>query len=100
MEVAEDLKLRIREYAKRNPDDRPFAERLLALTNRIEFDFEADERARLLALAQDTFERHLETRDHTLRARSRVAALQVDHQRLLTLLEWLSAARRDGQLLH
>jgi hypothetical protein len=98
--VAEDLRLRIREYANQNPDDWPFAERLLALMNQIECDFETDERARLLALTQDTFDRHLETRGHILRARSNVAALQVEHQRLLTLLEWLSAARGDGQLLH
>jgi hypothetical protein len=98
--MAEELWRRVREYANHNPDERPFVERLLALVERIERDFAAEERARLLALAGDTFDRHLETRDLTLRARSGIAALRVDHQRLLTLLEWSTSTRRDDRLLH
>jgi hypothetical protein len=63
--MASELKQRIREHGRRDRRDSFFAERLLDLTERIEREFHGDERARLLSLASEAFERHLTQRDHT-----------------------------------
>jgi hypothetical protein len=97
--VSEKLKRRIREHGRRDRRDSFFAKQLLDLTERIEREFEGNEQERLLALAQDAFDRHLQLRDQTQGVRETLAGLQADQRRLLELFE-LVEARPDGEPLH
>jgi len=97
--MATELKQRIREHGRRDRRDAFFAERLIDLTERIEREFQGEERTRLLALASDAFERHLALRDHTLRVREQLARLKADQQVLRDLFA-LRAARPAGGVLH
>jgi len=96
--MATDLKQRIREYGRRDRRDAFFSERLLEAALRIERDFHGEERARLLELASEAFDRHLAQRDSSLRIRERLARLKAD-QELLSELFALLAARPPGTLL-
>jgi len=97
--MSESLKNRFRAHARTHGDDAAFVERLLALTDRIENDFDGEQRERLLALAMDAFERHVSMRGESNRVRDGLAALQSDQRRLLDLLEFLSE-RPEGARLH
>jgi hypothetical protein len=95
----EELKQRIREHGRRDRRDAFFGERLLELLGEIERRFSGAERDRLLALANRTFERHLELRTHTRGTRERLARL-AEEQRLLGELCMLLSPRRGGESLH
>jgi hypothetical protein len=97
--VSEKLKRRIHEYGRRDRRNAFFAERLLDLTERIERDFEGEERDRLLAKARDAFDRHVQLRDQTNSVRDVLARLRDDQKRLLELFE-LITPRPEGELLH
>jgi hypothetical protein len=97
--VSQKLRRRIHEYGRRDRRNAFFAERLLDLTERIERDFEGEERDRLLAKARDAFDRHVQLRDRTNSVRDVLARLRDDQKRLLELFE-LVTARAEGQLLH
>jgi len=97
--VSEELKRRIRENARRDRSEAFFAERLLDLMEQIEREFDGPERERLIALARDTLDRHVQLRSLTARARESLAALRADQRRLIELLELL-AARPAGSLIH
>lgn len=96
--MGESLKGRIRVHAREHRDDAAFVERLLALTDRIEKDFDGEQQARLLALAQDTFERHVSMRGESDRLREGLAALRSDQRRLLDLLDFLSEKPDDARI--
>ena len=95
----EELKRRLHEYRRRDRRNAFFAERLLDLTERIERDFEGEERERLLAKARDAFDRHLQLRDQTHSVRDVLARLREDQKRLLELFE-LITPRPDGEFFH
>jgi len=97
--MAVDLKQRIREHGRRDRRDAYFSERLLEVALRIERDFQGAERARLLALTSEAFDRHLAQRDSSLRIRERLAKLKAD-QELLGELFALLATRPPGGVLH
>jgi len=97
--VSEKLKQRLREHASGATNGAPFVARLLELTQQIERSFNGDERSRLLRLAEETFERHLELRDHTSNARDALAQLRADQRRLLRILEGLRALP-EGETVH
>jgi len=96
--MSEELKRRIREQGRNDRRDASFADRLLDLTERIEQEFDGDRRARLLALATDALDRHIELRTGTRRARDVLAGLREDQRRLLELCELLAARPTNGTL--
>jgi hypothetical protein len=98
-DVSETLKRRLREHPCRGAGDEHFVARLLESIGEIESRFEGDERARLLQLAEETFERHVGQREHTRRLRRELARLQADQRRLVDLLD-ASSARPSGRTLH
>ena len=67
-----------------------FVDRLLDGIRRIEAEFEGSERERLLTLAAETLDRHLEIRESSTRAREALAKLRADHARIVQLLTLLS----------
>jgi hypothetical protein len=97
--VSAKLKQRLREHASGASNDAPFVARLLELTQQIERSFDGDERSRLLRLAEETFERHLELRDHTSSARDALAQLRTDQRQLMRILEGLRALP-EGETVH
>jgi hypothetical protein len=97
--VSAELKRRLREHESGATDDVPFVARLLELTQEIERSFEGDERSRLLHLAEETFERHLEQRDHTRRAQAGLAQIRSDQRRLVRILEGLRTLP-EGETIH
>jgi hypothetical protein len=97
--MADSLKSRIRAHTCDRCDAGSFGERLSALVDRIEADFEGEWQERLLTLAQDAFDRHLRMRAESTRVRKALAALDSDQRRLLELLDFLNA-RREGTSLH
>jgi hypothetical protein len=97
--MGDSLKGRIRAHAREHRDDADFADRLLALAERIENEFDGEQRARLLALAQQTFDRHVSMHDESDRVREGLAALRIDQRRLLDLLDFLSE-KPAGARLH
>ena len=97
--MSDELKRWIRENTQRGRGDASFAQQLLDLIEQIEREFDGSERERLVALARDTYDRHLQLRGFTARARENLAALRSDQQRLLELLDLL-ATRPAGERLH
>jgi hypothetical protein len=97
--VSAKLKQRLREHKSGAPGDMQFVVRLLELTHEIERSFDGDERSRLLRLAEETFERHMELRDHTRSARDSLAQLRADQRRLMSILDGLRA-RPAGETIH
>jgi hypothetical protein len=97
--MSESLKRRIHEYGRRDRRNAFFAERLLDLTERIERDFEGEERKRLLTKVRNAFERHVQLRDQTHSVRDALARLREDQKRLFELFE-LIAQRSEDELLH
>jgi len=92
------LKGRIRAHAREHRSDAVFVDRLLALTERIESEFTGERREQLLALAQDTFDRHVQKRHATSRARASLNAWREDQRRLLELLDFLSRGPRGARI--
>lgn len=97
--VVEKLRRRLSEYGREDLGDTNFAERLVELMDEIERGFDGDVRRKLLELAEDTFERHLELREHTQRARRDLERLQADQRRLVEILEGLTV-RPENEPLH
>jgi GAF domain-containing protein len=97
--VTSRLEQRLREYANASTNDAPFVERLRELLREIERGFDGAERSRLMRLAEETFERHLELRGNTRRARDGLARLGADQRRLVRILEGLRA-RPEGETVH
>ena len=97
--VSVELKQRLQEYGRSEKSDASFVARLLELTHEIERRFDGDERSRLLHLAAETFERHLELRDHTRRARASLERLRADQRRLMSILDGLRT-QPEGETLH
>jgi hypothetical protein len=92
------LKARLLEHARDERADSAFVDRLLTLMDRIEREFSGEHREQLLALAQDTFDRHLRQRCETRRARAGLAAWSEDQRRLLALLDFLSRDARGARI--
>jgi hypothetical protein len=88
--VPEKLKERIRAHRDRNDADRGFAERLLEGVERIEREFEGEQRLRLLGMVADTLERHLRIRESAVETHTALAELHANQGRLLRLLELLA----------
>jgi hypothetical protein len=97
--VTNDLKQRLREYESDELGDPHFVDRLIELTDKIDRSFDGDVRRKLLELAEDTFERHLELREHTQRARRNLEQLRADQKRLIAILERLTL-RPENEPLH
>jgi len=76
-----------------------FAERLLDGIDRIEREFDGDERARLLGLVEETLERHVTLREHVALARAALDALRADQTRLLELIGF-AFGREGSTTLH
>ena len=96
--MAEELEKRLRARREAGASARAFAERLLEAVARIQQQFDGPERDRLLALAGQTLDRHLEIQKSALEARAALEQLRADQQRLLRLIEFALAPRRDGPL--
>jgi len=92
------LKRRLRTYRDQKGSDAGFAEHLLECIATIERDFEGEQRERLMSLADETFQRHLQIRRITTRARSALAQLRADQERLLELLGLVAAP--PGRTVH
>ena len=84
--MSKKLKQRLRAHREQKGTDGAFAERLLEGVATIEREFEGEQRERLLALVDETFERHLQIRQTTTRARIALEQVRADHERLFGLL--------------
>jgi hypothetical protein len=96
--MSEKLKKRLRTHRERESSDGVFAERLLESVATIEREFDGEQRDQLLALVDETFERHLQIRQNTVRARIALEQLRGNQERLLGLLKLILAPRRSGTL--
>jgi hypothetical protein len=96
--VSEELKKRLRAHREREGSDGAFAERLLDGVATIEREFDGEQRERLLALVDETFERHLQIRRNTARAQLSLERLRADHERLFGLLKLILTRPGSGSL--
>jgi hypothetical protein len=97
--VSEKLKKRLRAQREHEGSNGAFAERLLEGVATIEREFEGEQRERLLALVDETFERHLQIRQSTARAQVALEQLRADQERLFGLLK-LILTRPESSTLH
>jgi len=96
--MSEKLKQRLRTHREQEGGDGAFAERLLEGVATIEREFDGEQRDRLLALVDETFERHLQIRQNTARARIALEQLHGNQERLLGLLKLILTPSRSGTL--
>jgi len=96
--MSERLKMRLRSHGEREGSEGAFAERLLESVATIEREFEGEQRERLLALVDETFERHLQIRRNTARARSALEQLRASHRELFGLLKLIVTPPGSGTL--
>jgi hypothetical protein len=85
--MSEKLKKRLRTHREQESTDGVFAERLLEGVATIEREFDGEQRDRLLALVDETFERHLQIRQNTARAQIALEQLRANQERLCGLLK-------------
>lgn len=85
--MSEKLKARLRSHSEQEGPDGVFAERLLEGVATIEREFDGEQREQLLALVDETFERHLQIRRSTARAHVALEQLRANHEHLVRLLE-------------
>lgn len=97
--MSEKLKKRLRAHREHEGSNGAFAERLLEGVATIEREFDGEQRERLLALVDETFERHLQIRQNAARARISLERLRADQERLFELLK-LIMARPGSSALH
>jgi len=76
-----------------------FGKRLLEISKQIESDFDGRERERLLALVDETLERHFEIRETAERTREALAKLRSDQHTLLRLFDFITASP-DRETIH
>jgi len=96
--MSEKLKKRLRAQREQEGSAGNFAERLLEGVATIEREFDGEQRERLLALVDETFERHLEIRQNTARARVALEQLRADHEQLFGLLRLIVTPPGSGAL--
>jgi hypothetical protein len=96
--MSEKLKKRLRAHREQESTDRAFAERLLEGVETIEREFDGEQRDRLLALVDETFERHLQIRRNTARAQLALEQLHGNQERLFGLLKLILAQPGSGTL--
>jgi hypothetical protein len=96
--VSEKLKKRLRAHREQEGTDGAFAERLLEGVATIEREFDGEQRDRLLALVDETFERHLQIRRNTARVQIALEQLRTNQERLFGLLKLILAPPGSGTL--
>ncbi len=96
--MSERLKKRLRAHCEQEGVDGAFAERLLEGVATIEREFDGEQRDRLLALVDETFERHLQIRQNTARARIALEQLRANQERLFGLLKLILTPPGSGTL--
>jgi hypothetical protein len=96
--MSEKLKKRLRAHREQEGTDGAFAERLLEGVTTIEREFEGEQRDRLLALVDETFERHLQIRQNTARAQIALEQLRANQERLFGLLKLILTPPGSGTL--
>jgi hypothetical protein len=96
--MSEKLKKRLRAHREQEGSDDAFAERLLERVATIEREFDGQQRDRLLALVEETFERHLQIRQNTARAQIALDQLRANQERLFGLLKLILAPPGSGTL--
>jgi hypothetical protein len=95
---AHELKKRLRAHREQEGTDGAFAERLLEGVATIEREFDGEQRDRLLALVDETFERHLQIRQNTARAQIALEQLRANQERLFGLLKLILTPPGSGTL--
>jgi len=96
--MPEKLKTRLRAHRDREGSEGAFAERLLESVATIEREFDGEQRERLLALADEAFERHLQIRRNTARARVALEQLRAGQEQLVGLLKLILTPPGSGTL--
>ena len=96
--MSEKLKERLRAHREHEGSNGAFAERLLEGVATIEREFDGEQRERLLALVDETFERHLRIRQNTARAQISLDQLRADQERLFGLLRLILSRPGSGTL--
>ena len=96
--VSEKLKKRLRAHREQEGADGAFADRLLEGVATIEREFDGEQRDRLLALVDETFERHLQIRQNTARAQIALEQLRANQERLFELLKLIVTPPGSGTL--
>jgi len=96
--MSEKLKRRLRAQREQEDTDGAFAERLLEGVATIEREFDGAQRDQLLALVDETFERHLQIRQNTARAQIALEQLRANQERLCGLLKLVLAPPGSGTL--
>ena len=96
--MSEKLKKRLRAHREQEGTDGAFAERLLEGVATIEREFDGEQRDRLLALVDETFERHLQIRQNTARAQIALEQLCANQERLFGLLKLILTPPGSGTL--
>jgi hypothetical protein len=94
--MSEELKKRLRAHREQEGKEGAFAERLLTGVATIEREFDGEQRDRLLALVDETFERHLQIRRNTAQAQIALEQLRVNQERLFGLLKLILTPPTGG----
>jgi hypothetical protein len=97
--MSEKLKKRLRAHREQGGFEGTFADRLLEGVATIEREFDGEQRERLLALVDETYERHLQIRQNTARAQIALEQLRADQEQLLGLLK-LIVSPPGSEALH
>jgi hypothetical protein len=96
--MSEKLKRRLQAHREQEGADGAFADRLLEGVATIEREFVGEQRDRLLALVDETFERHLQIRQNTARAQIALEQLRANQERLFELLKLIVTPPGNGTL--
>jgi hypothetical protein len=100
MKRAEELIERAREFTRKHPSQSSFAQTLGLLVEQITTEFTGDERDRLLADAEDTFERQRQTIESTRQALYAIEKLKEQQSQLLDALSELATIRPPNTTVH
>lgn len=96
--MVEELKQRIRFYARENGDQAHFADEILRSIALIEREFTGEQREGLLRLAAETLERHIQIQENSAQVRTALARLEAYAQWMRQLCDFITATPGDEKL--
>ena len=96
--MVEQLNQRIRSYARENADQARFADEVLETIALIEREFTGEQRERLLLLAAETLERHVQIQQNGVQVRAALKRLDAYAQWMSQLSDFITATPGDEKL--
>ena len=91
MAMASELEQRIRAYARENCDQAAFADAILTKVSLIEREFTGEQREKLLRLAAETFDRHIQIQESGAQVRRSLAQIEAYARWIQELCDFVTA---------